>query len=152
MGRVDRGCARVDSFQEKVEGERDMKMNRAFAAIFVALSMMTFPTYSAHGQGVPLPFRIGGTVVIDGVQLTQDTDAGLLVTITKPDGTDYSDANGNHPEDKDGLSDSNRYLVNIPIYDANIQPGGAGASAKAVIHVFVGGAEYQVHPRPKARF
>jgi hypothetical protein len=144
MGRIGRGCARVDSFQDKFEGERGMKMNRAFASIFVALLMTAFPTYSAHGQGIPLPFRIGGTVVIDGIQLTQDTDAGLLIKITKPDGTEYSDANGNHPDDNDGLSDSNWYLVNIPTYNADIQPGGAGASAKAVIHIFIGGIEYQV--------
>ena len=73
--------------------------------------------------GVPQPFRIGGLVTIDGTQITQANDDGLVFTITKSDGSNYTDINTNHPQDSDGLNTSNFYLIDIPIYSA-LQPGG----------------------------
>jgi hypothetical protein len=87
--------------------------------------------------GIPQPFRIGGTITIDGIQITQSTDEGLRVKVTKLDGTDYSDANGDSPEDNDGLNTSNWYLIDVPIFSATSQPGGAKPDETAVIHVYL---------------
>jgi len=88
------------------------------------------------GGGPPLPCRIGGTVTIDGVQITQATDDGLVITVTKPDGTKYVDSKGENPQDSDGLNASNVYWINLPIYSETDQPGGAKTGESAKIHVF----------------
>ncbi len=91
-----------------------------------------------------MPFRIGGTVTLDGTPLTQANDDGLLVEVTKADGSPYTDATGKHPEDKDGLSAAHWYLIDIPIKDAAEQPGGATPGEEAALHVTLNGAVYSV--------
>ena len=83
----------------------------------------------------PVPTRIGGTVTIDGVRLTQTTDAGYTFSVTRENGTAYDPA----AEDTDGLNASNFYTVNIPIYNADDQPGGANPGETARIHVYKNG-------------
>jgi len=108
-----------------------------FLIVLVGISMV-------YGQGIPVPFRIGGTLTIDGIQITQDTDDGLVIKVTKPDGSDYTDINGNHPQDADGLNASNWYLIDIPIYSASNQQGGAGTGDNVIIHVYKNAQELQV--------
>ncbi len=103
------------------------------------LSIILFST-SAIGGVPPIPARIGGLVIADGNQLTQTTDTGYTFVITKQDGTAYVPA----AEDKDGLNTHNWYVIDIPVYDQNNQPGGAKASDKAVIHVYKEGKELNV--------
>lgn len=88
----------------------------------------------------PLPFRIGGTVTIDGVLITQATDTGLIIKVTKLNGTDYTPV----AQDNDGLSAINWYIVDIPIFNAVDQPGGANTGETAVIHVYLNGKELSV--------
>jgi len=95
-------------------------------------------TGTSYGSNAaPIPARIGGTVIIDGTQLTQATDEGYSFAATKPDGTDYVPA----AEDTDGLNASNWYIIDIPIYDPDDQPGGAAPGDLGVIHVYKSGAE-----------
>jgi len=107
-------------------------VSNVFLALLVGVSVI-------WAQGIPLPYRIGGTVTIDGIQITQSTADGLVIKVTKPDGTDYTDAVGNHPEDSNGLNDSDFYIIDIPIYDATEQPGGAKTGDTATINVYLNG-------------
>jgi len=89
---------------------------------------------------IPMPARIGGTVTVDGSQLTQATDTGYTFKVTKQNGTAYNPS----AEDNDGLNSSNLYNIDIPIYDATDQPGGAQTGETAKIHVYKNGNELQV--------
>ena len=85
----------------------------------------------------PMPYKIGGTVTVNGTILDQTTDTGYTVAVTKANGSSYSPA----AEDTDGLNASNWYIINIPIYDDTDQPGGANPGETAVIHVYKDGLE-----------
>ncbi len=93
-------------------------------------------TAAANGQ-VPLPARIGGTVTVDGTQLTRATDTGYTFVVTKQNGSAYNPA----AQDMDGLSDMDWYIIDVPIYDATHQPGGANPGNTAVIHAYKDGTE-----------
>ena len=88
----------------------------------------------------PIPARIGGTVTVNTVQLTQATDTGYTFKVTKQDGTAYNPV----AEDTDGLNTSDWYIIDIPSYDATEQPGGAQSGETAVIHVILNGNELSV--------
>ncbi len=98
--------------------------------------LLPFKAESGSILAPPMPARIGGTVTVDGTQLTQDTDDGYTFKVTKLDGTDYVDFNNVPAEDTDGLNASDWYLIDIPIYDATDQAGGAISGDTAVIHVY----------------
>ena len=102
-----------------------------FALFLLSLSVMAW-------AAPPLPTRIGGTVTVDGTQLTQATATGYTFEVTKLDGTAYVPA----AEDTDGLNASNWYIIDIPIYDQNDQPGGAKPGDTALIHVYKDAAEW----------
>lgn len=110
----------------------------SFLMIFV-FSLLTVIPANAFAQ-IPPPARIGGTVTVDGVQLTQDTDTGDTFTVTKQGGTPYNPS----AEDTDGLNSFDWYTIDIPIYDANNQAGGAHPGENAVFHVFLDGNELSV--------
>ena len=119
-------------------------MDRKRFFSLVALLVILIPCIAVAGTvfAPPMPYRIGGTVTIDGIQITQDTDDGLIITVTKTDGSNYTNVNGNSSQDTDGLNGANWYLIDIPIYNADDQPGGATPDEAAVIHVFKNGVEY----------
>ena len=76
--------------------QRGCKEMKKFVLVLLnVLLMMVIEIPLVYPQGAPLPFRIGGTVTIDGVQITQATDDGIIIRVTKPDGTNYADVNGN---------------------------------------------------------
>lgn len=106
--------------------------------------------WAAAAQGAPpIPARIGGTVTIDGAQLTQSIDEGYTFVVTKLDGTAYEP----EAKDSDELNASNWYVIDVPIYDAAEQPGGAKPGDTAVIRVYKGGSELRVVVSPhKGRF
>ncbi len=87
-----------------------------------------------------MPARIGGTVTINGVQLTRTTDTGYSFTVTRESGTVYDPP----AEDTDGLNAADFYSINIPIYDANDQPNGAKPGEAAQIHVYNNGVSLTV--------
>ncbi|QTA89298.1 hypothetical protein [Desulfonema magnum] len=119
-------------------------------AMSVVLSLCFFAS-TVLGQettrddaGIPLPFRIGGTVEVNGVQITNETDAGYVFTVTKPDGTSFISANGDEAEDTDGLNEHNCYIIDIPIYNKDSQPEGAEPGEPVVIHAIKDGVELPV--------
>ena len=74
------------------------------------LSFVFLSASVAEGQ-IPQPARIGGSVTVDGTQLTQATDTGYTFVVTKQDSTAYVPA----AQDTDGLNSSNWYIIDIPI-------------------------------------
>ncbi len=103
------------------------------------LSFVFLSASVAEGQ-IPQPARIGGSVTVDGTQLTQATDTGYTFVVTKQDSTAYVPA----AQDTDGLNSSNWYIIDIQIYDATTQPGGANPGDTAIIHVYKDGSELSV--------
>jgi len=85
----------------------------------------------------PMPYKIGGTVTVNGTILDQTTDTGYTFAVTKADGSSYTPA----AEDTDGFNASDWYIIDIPIYDDTDQPGGANPGETAVIHVYKDGLE-----------
>ncbi len=79
---------------------------------------------------LPRPARIGGTITLNAVPITDATDAGLVVGANKANGSAFVPA----ALDTDGLNSSDFYLVDIPIYDASTQPGGAQPGSQAVVY------------------
>jgi len=119
-------------------------MKKFSLMLFVTIVFIFSVISGVNAQGVPLPFRIGGSVTIDGVLLTQANDDGLVITVTKADGSNYTDSNNNHPQDIDGLNASSFYLIDVPIFSASHQPGGANPGDTAKLHVFKNGKEFSV--------
>jgi hypothetical protein len=111
-------------------------MKTAALILFIGVIVIISGASQSLAQGIPLPYRIVGTVTIDGVKLTQSTDDGLIIKVTKADGTAYTDAYGNPSEDEDGLNTSDFYLIDIPIYSAMDQPGGGRSGETTIIHVY----------------
>jgi hypothetical protein len=85
---------------------------------------------TAWGQ-IPIPAPIGGTLTVDGVQVTQSTDDGIAISVTRPDGTPFDPPARN----ENGLNPSDFYLINIPIFDSVDQPGGAEPGSQAMLQV-----------------
>jgi len=111
------------------------------------ISFSLLLSFSAESAGLfapPIPARIGGSVTVDVTPLTQTTDDGYNFTVTKQDGTAYADFNNVPAQDLDGLNTSDWYLIDIPMYEATVQPDGAVPGETAVIHVFKDGSEFTV--------
>lgn len=118
---------------------------KLFLVFLISFSLLLpFSADSANVFAPPIPARIGGSVTVDGTPLTQATDDGYTFTVTKQDGTAYVDLNGVPAQDLDGLNTSDWYLIDIPMYDAADQTGGANPGETAVIHVFKDGSELTV--------
>ncbi|MCP4350868.1 MAG: BACON domain-containing protein [Desulfobacterales bacterium] len=116
----------------------------AFAILVITISAFFISATSSKAFLPPLPHRVGGTVTINGTQLTQANAVGYTFKIIKPDGTEYADFNNSHPEDTDGLSPSDWYLIDIPIYDSDTQPQGAVPGETAVMHIYKNSAELEI--------
>lgn len=109
-------------------------LKKSFAAL-ILMSFLFIPLFAWAAP--PIPARIGGTVTVNGTQLTQATDTGYTITVTKADGTAYVPAAG----DLDGLSGTDWYIIDIPIYNLADQPGGAVSGDTAIIKVFKDGSD-----------
>lgn len=115
-----------------------MKKSLLSTALF--LFFLVWVSSIASAQVPIFPARVGGAVTVDGTQLTQATDTGYTFTVTKQDGTAYDPA----AEDTDGLSSSDMYIIDIPIYESTAQPGGAQPGETAIIHGFLDGNELTI--------
>ena len=102
----------------------------------IILSFISYTSEASPG----LPARIGGSVTVNGVILTDATSSGYVFKVTGIDGKSFSPP----AEDKDGLNKKGKYIIDIPIYDSANQPEGAKPESTAVIHVFKGGVEMKV--------
>ena len=87
---------------------------------------------------IPIPAKIGGSVTVDGEVITSVNDDGYTVVVTKADGTAYIPA----AEDTDGFTP--KYSLDIPMYDATDQPGGAISGETAIIHLYIGDTELTI--------
>ena len=120
-------------------------MNTIKKYSFVLSSVLVFLfSASAAECDVPGPFRIGGNVNVDGSLLTIGSDSGYTFVVTDQNGNDYDPA----AIDADGLSGPNFYIIDIPIYKAVEQEGGANPGDPAVIHVYRNGEELIVTSPP----
>ncbi len=90
---------------------------------------------SAGPRVIPMPARVGGTVTVAGVQLAPG--AAARVVVTRADRTPYQPA----AEDGDGLNDYAWYAVDVPIFDASTQPGGALEGENARVQLFLCGEQ-----------
>ncbi|MCX5904850.1 MAG: hypothetical protein NTV89_15580 [Proteobacteria bacterium] len=118
---------------------KHVKILLCISAVFLLI------TASAWAGAPPVPARIGGTVTVDGIQLTAATASGYTFMVTNKSGTPFTDAAGTKAEDTDGLNPSNNwYLITIPLYDKDSQPGGAQPGDGAVIHVYKNGTALTV--------
>ena len=116
---------------------------------FMTIAILFFILIPIIANATPLiPTRIGGTVTVNGTQLVQATDMGYTFIVTRQDGTVFSSS----AEDRDGLSDSGFYIIDIPVYDAESQPEGANPGDTAVIHVYKDGVEVSVTSPSKGEF
>lgn len=114
----------------------DQKIPAAMLVFFLFLLPLT-----ALGQLPPPPFRIGGTLTVNGTLITSDNDDGYTVRAVKTDGTSFAPP----AEDADGIdSSSGWYLFDVPILDAAEQPGGAAPGSGAVIEVLFNGQKLSV--------
>ncbi len=95
----------------------------------------------------PVPFRVGGTLSVNGNLVTQ-SQSGYILEVTKLDGSAYVPA----AEDSDGLNLFDWYFTDIPIYDSLDQPGGAFIGDTAVIHVYFNSEELIVTSPPAGEF
>ncbi len=108
------------------------------ATLLFCFSLLT--SQFSLAQGPPIPARIGGRLTVNNVQIKKGADAGYAIVITRQDGTAFTPA----AEDRDGLSDSDWYQADIPIYNQSTQPGGAEPGSTALIHVYKDGSEMTV--------
>ncbi len=122
-----------------------------------AASLLVFP--ALVWSLPPNPARIGGTVTLinsvkvrsaDNIRTTrtaQIADNDFTFKVTRVDGTDF------HPlaEDADGLNSQDHYVIDIPIYNASEQTGGALSGDTALVRVFVDGRELHVVSPPNGR-
>lgn len=111
---------------------------------FTALATATFIACANARAVPPAPYRIGGTVTIDGTQLEASNDYELIVRVETSTGTVYEGVNGIKAQDSDGLGDANQYIVDVPIYDEDDQPNGAKPGDAAVVTVLYDSVEYDM--------
>jgi len=121
--------------------------------LFWGLIIAVFSVCGAAAESVavyaaPNSARIGGTVTVNGVLVTQATDSGYKIAVTKPDGSEYNPI----AQDADGINSRNYYIINIPIWHSVDQPGVAHPGETAVIHVYKGGLELSVTSPENGRF
>ena len=91
---------------------------RVLHALFLGCAVLMAST--TYADVPPIPARIGGTVAINGIPLTQAGASNYRFVVTRDDGTSYNPA-----AESTGLNASDWYLVDIPTYDSDSQPGGA---------------------------
>jgi len=97
---------------------------------------------------IPIPARIGGTVTIGGAALSQADATNYSFRVTRSNGTDLSPATAQSA----GLNATDWYIIDIPMYDANDQTGGAHPGDSLKIHVYNGGTELNVTAPSDGRF
>ena len=110
-------------------------MNKTIILVILLLSISL-----VSEAGPSLPARIGGSVTVDGLELTREASVGFVFSVTGKDGKGFAPP----AEDRDGLNKRGKYIIDIPIYDPAGQPEGARPGSAATIHVFFKGVELRV--------
>ncbi|MFW5635884.1 MAG: PKD domain-containing protein [Thermodesulfobacteriota bacterium] len=121
--------------------------HKIFAFVFACCFVFLLPLTAA--AQLPPPFRIGGTLTVNDTPITSDNDAGYTVRAVKSDGTPFVPA----AEDTDGIDPiSGWYRIDVPIFDAAEQPGGADPGSEAMIEVLFNGQPFTVTTPPNGIF
>lgn len=87
-----------------------------------------------------LPARIGGSVIVDGTELTSLNAAGYVFRVTGRGGKGFSPP----AEDRDGLNGAGKYIIDIPLFDPANQPEGVKPGSIVVIHAYKNGTEMKI--------
>ncbi len=127
-----------------------MFVKRIFVVILIPflLTILCF----RDGYSLPAPFRIAGTVEINGTQITDQNDDGLVIKVTKSDGSNILDAGGN-PTVINGINFKGQYYkIDIPVYDSETQSEGAEPGSTLVLHVYMNGNECDVTSPTNGQF
>jgi hypothetical protein len=99
--------------------------------------VLAFFLASTADAQIPIPARIGGFLTVNGKKVTHQEDPGYKFKVTRTDGTAFNPA----AEDNNGLDASDIFLINIPLFHDETQPGGAAPGSSAIIHVTLEGKE-----------
>ena len=102
---------------------------RSIVSLFLCAALLAPAVLLA--QGIPTPVRIVGTLTVDGVQVPGSAGDRYDIEVTDINGNPYTPA----AVDEDGLGDDGFYRLDVPVFDASTQPGGARLGDTAVIHV-----------------
>lgn len=108
--------------------------------LWISVLTLLFFIPSISRAVIPVPARIGGTITVDGVTLTEDTDNGYTIKITKQDGS----SPGPGAEDTNGLSSAGWYIVDIPLYNVKGQINGVNTDDTIIIQVYKGNRKLKV--------
>jgi len=123
-------------------------MAHKISAFVYACCFVFLLPLSAAAQ-LPLPFRIGGALTVNDTPITSANDAGYTVRAVKTDGTPFVPA----AEDTDGIDPiSGWYRIDVPVFDAAEQPGGAVPGSDAMIEVLFNGQPLSVATPPDGIF
>lgn len=112
-----------------------MNIHRVIAALWLVI-LTAFPAWSQTVEPPPsIPCRIGGTITINGQQVTDENDSGLVIIATRLD-TPF-----NPPiKAEDGLNSSDLFWVDIPLSKTyGVEPGDT-----IILHVFLNGSKLLV--------
>ncbi len=128
-----------------------MAIKKLIRSVLTAGLVLLFVPITSHAV-IPMPYRVGGTVTVNGVQLTQATAAGYSFMITNAGGSLFTGSGGTASVDSDGLNASDWYVIDIPMYDATDQPNGAQPVDSAFIRVYKGGVAQTVTSPANGQF
>ena len=111
--------------------------------LFLVIILLLF--YSVSWAFPPaIPYRIAGTIVVNGELIAYDNDALYTVAITRDDMSsfpeDVVECNeceiGDSYKDGDPFVDRDRYMITIERYDEESHPGGVMPGDVVVIHLY----------------
>ncbi len=103
---------------------------------------------AAVGAEPPAPAMVQGTVTVDGQNLSTGSDDGYVFRAVRTDGSAFEPP----AEDTDGLNIFGWYLISVPMYDVDEQPGGAVPGESAIIRVLKDGEPLTVTSPSEGRF
>ena len=115
-----------------------------FAVIFLYFMVTASMSWGLCLQ--PSQYAIGGSLTVDGIQITAGTDDGYVIQVRQEDGTEFENVDDD-PTDDNGLNPSNNYTISIPVIsdsEPSCNPGGAQDNDIVIIHVYHYGTEYKV--------
>ncbi len=111
--------------------------------LFLVIILLLF--YSVSWAFPPaIPYRIAGTIVVNGELIAYDNDALYTVAITRDDMSsfpeDVVECNeceiGDSYKDGDPFVDRDRYMITLERYDEESHPGGVMPGDVVIIHLY----------------
>jgi len=106
---------------------------------FIFTLVVFFFSFVAAQAQIPIPTRIGGTLTVNGILLTADDIEGYIIKVSRQDASFFDPL-----AETDELNSSDIYLIDIPLFEAGIQDGGANPGDTAVINVYKNDSKLEV--------